>query len=332
VPASTKDLPLRTRNRAHAPLPHFQAQLARLVDAPPEGNEWLHEMKLDGYRIGCRIDGGEIHLLSRNGKDWTSRFPEVREGAAHLPVRQALLDGEVALLLPDGRTSFQALQNAFAGSDRGEIVYFVFDLLHLDGDDVAQLPLEQRKQRLQALLRAAKVRGHLRYSDHVVGQGSAFFEQACRQGLEGIVSKLRARPYEPGRGPAWLKTKCIQRQEFVIGGFTDPQGSRAGIGALLVGVHERGDLVYAGKVGTGFTNQTAQDLRQRLLRIERSDCPFGRQPTGVGRAVHWVRPTLVAEVAFTEWTEDGKIRHPSFQGLRADKPAADIIRERPQRA
>src|SRR5262249_11221138 len=224
----------------------------RLVDAPPEGTEWLHEIKLDGYRIGCRIDGSDIHLLSRNGKDWTRRFPAVRDAVARLPVRQALLDGEVAMLLPDGRTSFQALQNAFAGSDRGEIVYFVFDLLHLDGDDISKLPLEQRKHRLQELLRAAKIRVHLRYSDHVIGQGLAFFEQACRQGLEGIVSKLRARPYEPGRGPAWLKTKCIQRQEFVIAGFTDPQGSRTGIGALLVGVYNHGALVYAGKVGTGF--------------------------------------------------------------------------------
>jgi len=308
----------------------FEPQLATLVRTPPEGDEWLHELKYDGYRIGCRLDGRNVSLVSRNGKDWTDRFPDVCAAAAELPVRRALLDGEVAVLLPDGRTSFQALQNVFSGGERANLVYFVFDLLHVDGEDVARLPLEQRKTRLAALLRSAAQK-RLRYSEHVVGRGAEFLAHACRMGLEGIVSKRRDRPYTPGRGAAWLKTKCIKRQEFVVGGFTDPEGSRLGIGALLVGVRAAdGTLAFAGKVGTGFTNRGAQELRRTLDGIEQAECPFTPTPPGsLGRHAHWVKPTLVAEVAFTEWTSDGKIRHPSFQGLREDKPVSDVRREKP---
>jgi len=308
----------------------FEPQLATLVRTPPEGDEWLHELKYDGYRIGCRLDGRNVSLVSRNGKDWTDRFPDVCAAAAELPVRRALLDGEVAVLLPDGRTSFQALQNVFSGGERANLVYFVFDLLHVDGEDVARLPLEQRKTRLAALLRSAAQK-RLRYSEHVVGRGAEFLAHACRMGLEGIVSKRRDRPYTPGRGAAWLKTKCIKRQEFVVGGFTDPEGSRLGIGALLVGVRVAdGTLAFAGKVGTGFTNRGAQELRRTLDGIEQAECPFTPTPPGsLGRHAHWVKPTLVAEVAFTEWTSDGKIRHPSFQGLREDKPVSDVRREKP---
>jgi len=316
----------------HAPLPkEFTPQLALLVKAPPEGDAWLHEIKFDGYRIGCRIAGGTAQLMSRTGKDWTGRFRPVRDAAAALPVRQALLDGEVALVLADGRTSFQALQNAFAGAPpAGSLVYFVFDLLHLDGENVAAQPLEQRKARLAQLLRDGGGETPIRYTDHVIGQGRRFFEAACRRGLEGAVSKRRDLPYQPGRGPAWVKTKCIKRQEFVIGGFTDPKGSRVGLGALLVGVHDpRRGLVFAGKVGTGFTQASAHDLRARLDKLEQAECPFAVCPPGrLGREAHWVRPMLVAEVAFTEWTDDGRIRHPSFQGLRVDKPSGQITRER----
>ena len=314
-----------------APLPErFEPQLATLVRTAPEGDAWLHELKFDGYRIGCRVDERTISLLSRNGKDWTDRFPEVRAAAAELPVRRAFLDGEVAVLLPDGRTSFQALQNAFSGGDRGNLVYFVFDLLHLDGEDVGRLPLEQRKARLAALLRSRSGK-RIRYSEHVIGRGPEFFARACRTGLEGIVSKRRDLPYASGRGPGWVKTKCIKRQEFVVGGFTDPEGSRLGIGALLVGVRDaEGVLVFAGKVGTGFTNRSAQELRRRLEAIEQPECPFVPRPPGwLGRNAHWVTLTLVAEVAFTEWTGDRKIRHPSFRGLREDKPVSDVRREKP---
>ena len=316
---------------SHHPLPErFEPQLATLASTAPEGDEWLHELKFDGYRIGCRVDGRNVSLISRNGNDWTDRFPEVRAAATELPAKRAFLDGEVALLLPDGRTSFQALQNIFSGGDRSNLTYFVFDLLHLDGEDVARLPLEQRKARLADLLHSQK-RKCLRYSEHVVGHGAEVFARACRMGLEGIVSKRRDLPYTPGRRSGWVKVKCIKRQEVVVGGFTDPKGSRVGIGALLVGVRDaKGALVFAGKVGTGFTNRIAQDLRRRLERIEQTECPFTPRPPGsLGRNAHWVKPTLVAEVAFSEWTSDGKIRHPSYQGLREDKPANEIRREEP---
>lgn len=308
----------------------FVPQLAMLVRSPPDGDQWLHELKYDGYRIVSRLEDGRVRLLSRSGKDWTERFPSVAAAVAALPADAALLDGEVAVVLPDGRTSFQALQHALSGeaAGTGALAYFVFDLLHLDGQDVSRLPLEQRKVRLRTLL--ARAPGLLRYSDHVVGHGPAVLAEACRRGAEGIVSKRLDQPYRPGRGPAWLKAKCIKRQEFVIGGFTDPEGSRAGIGALLLGVqHEQGGLAFSGKVGTGFTQASARTLRQRLEQLEQQACPFRERPKGpLGRTAHWVRPDLVAEVAFTEWTADGKIRHPSFQGLREDKAAAEIVRER----
>jgi bifunctional non-homologous end joining protein LigD len=308
----------------------FTPQLATLVKSPPEGDAWLHELKYDGYRIGARIDRGTARLLSRNGKDWTERFAAVRDAVERLSVDRALLDGEIAILLPDGRTSFQALQNAPASAAAGgHLAYFVFDLLHLDGDDISRLPLEERKRRLKRLLK--RPGAVLRYADHVVGHGAHVLDEACRQGAEGIVSKRRDAPYQAGRGPTWLKTKCIARQEVVIGGFTDPEGSRAGIGALLIGVYDAGELIYAGKVGTGFSQASARDLRRQLEKLEQREPPFAPPPRGrLGRDAHWVRPQLVAEVAFTEWTADGKIRHPSFQGLRADKRAEDVVRERPQ--
>ena len=311
------------------PSPRYQPQLATLVGASPSGDAWLHEIKFDGYRIGCLIHKGRATLITRNGNDWTAVYPEIADAAIDLPVRDALIDGEVVMLLPDGRTSFQALQNASSGKgSRDTLIYFVFDLLRLDGEHVERLPLEERKARLRTLIAGRKT-GRIRYTDHVVGNGQAFFEQACRAHLEGTVSKRRDLPYRPGRHGGWLKTKCTARQEFVIGGFTDPEGSRAGIGALLVGHYESDRLVFAGKVGTGFTHRGALDLRKRLDAIERKTSPFDPLPAGaLGRSAHWVEPRLVAEVEFTEWTADGKIRHPSFQGLRTDKSARDVRRER----
>ena len=310
--------------------PAYRPQLARLVKEAPEGDEWLHEMKYDGYRIGCRIRGTAVTLTSRTGKDWTEAFPEITAGARQLAVRDALLDGEIALVLPDGRTSFQALQNAFSGGPRRGLTYFVFDVLRLGREDLASRPLEERKAALLRLLGRPSGAAVLRYSEHVVGRGAAVFQEACRLGLEGIISKRGDAAYQGGRGDTWLKTKCIRRQEFVIGGFTDPEGSRQGIGALLVGHYEQGALRFAGKVGTGFTVKSAQDLRQRLEAIAQREPPFTPPPAGWLRThAHWTRPALVAEVAFTEWTDEGKIRHPSFQGLRRDKRAADVVREIP---
>jgi bifunctional non-homologous end joining protein LigD len=308
----------------------YHPQLARLVKQAPAGDDWLHEMKYDGYRIGCRIRGRSVTLVSRNGKDWTKAFPAVAEAARALGVRDAVLDGEVAIVLPDGRTSFQALQNAFAEGSSHGLAYFVFDALALNGVNLRPRPLEARKAELSQLLGSSRTTGVIRFSDHVIGNGPDVFHQACRLRLEGILSKLRTAPYVPGRSGTWLKTKCALRQEFVIGGFTDPEGSREGIGALLVGVYdESGALAFAGKVGTGFTVVVARDLRRRLERIAQDRDPFAPPPPiGIQRRAHWVTPSLVAEVAFTEWTNDGRIRHPSFQGLRRDKPPRTVTRER----
>ncbi len=317
--------------RGAVDVPIRELQLATLVDTIPEGDEWLHEQKFDGYRILAHREGSRVALLSRRWKDWTDAFPAVAEAVAALPVRRAILDGEVAVVLPDGRTSFQALQNAFGRPD-ANVVYYVFDLLAKDGEDLRGLPLEERKRRLAALV--AGPRGVIRYSDHVVGGGARVFEHACRKGFEGIVSKRRDQPYLPGRGHAWLKIKCVQRQELVIGGFTEPERSRVGLGALLVGYHDAGRLVYAGKVGTGYTQKMLLELRARLDRLVQPTSPFEPEPprawTGARR--RWVRPELVAEVAFGEWTADGRLRHPSFQGLRLDKRPAEVVRERPAHA
>lgn len=310
------------------PHPDYVPQLATLVDTPPSGGEWFHEIKYDGYRIGARVRKGRVSLYTRNGNDWTAAFPEIAEAVRKLGLDDALIDGEAAIVLPDGRTSFQAMQNAGDPGARGTLVYFVFDLLRLEGESFEKLPLEERKARLKKLVGARKS-GRIRFSEHIEGNGDAFFAEACRAGLEGIVSKRRDQPYRAGRHGGWVKTKCVQRQEFVIGGFTDPEGMRAGIGALLIGYYEGERLIFCGKVGTGFTHKMTLDMRATLDRIEINASPFTPPPPGwLGRNAHWVKPDLVCEVVFTEWTGDGKIRHPSFQGLRADKKPKEIVREK----
>jgi bifunctional non-homologous end joining protein LigD len=307
-------------------IPVYRPQLAQLVKTPPPGSEWLHELKYDGYRMGCRIDKGRVMLVSRNGKDWTAAFPEVARAAGQLRVENALLDGEVCIVLPDGRTSFQALQNVFSGGARDGLVYIVFDLMYLNGRSVLRQPLTERKGALRRIVTGDRVQ----YADHLDAEGPAAFAAACSHGAEGIVSKRRDAPYESGKRTGWLKTKCVHRQEFVIGGFTDPEGARQGIGALLVGYYDGERLAFAGKVGTGFTTASARDLRKQLEAIETGTCPFSPQPAGwLGRNAHWVAPRLVAEVVFTEWTDEDKIRHPSFQGLRSDRAARTVVREQP---
>jgi bifunctional non-homologous end joining protein LigD len=309
----------------------FEPQLPTLVKSAPTGSQWVHEVKYDGYRIGARIDRGNINLFTRNGNDWTATFPGIAAAVRELPLETALLDGEAAVLLAGGITSFQALQGTLKQQRRGQLVYFVFDLLHLDGCDLTGLPLEERKALLEQIAdEAGAPAAVIRYSHHLEGDGAEVLRRACRTGFEGIVSKRRDRPYEIGRSRDWLKTKCVKRQEFVIGGFTDPEGSRVGMGALLIGFYDGRDLRFAGKVGTGFTADVLMELRRRLNRLEHKDCPFSPGPGGrLGRSAHWVKPELVAEIAFTEWTEDGKIRHPLFQGLRNDKPAPQVVREQP---
>jgi len=301
-------------------------QLATLVSQPPVGDAWVHEVKLDGYRILARIDHGRARLLTRNRLDWTDHFPAIAEAAAALPVKEALLDGEVVVFDAAGVSSFQALQQA-AESGRA-LTYVAFDVLCLDGRDLRGEPLIARKKVLARLLRGR--RGRVRYSEHFDAPGQEVYERACKMALEGIVCKRKDGPYVSGRSQSWLKVKCMARQEFVIGGFTDPEGARADFGSLLLGVHESdGRLVYAGKVGTGFTNATLATLGKQLRRLEQRASPFDPGgPRPPGRGAHWVKPTLVGEVAFTEWTRDGLLRHPSFQGLRGDKPATQVVRER----
>jgi len=312
-------------------IPAYTPQLASLTKTPPSGHEWLHEIKLDGYRVGCVIADGGVRLISRNGLDWTKTFPEVVDAVRKLGVRDAIIDGELVVLRKDGRTSFEAMQQAVAGgTSRAGLVYFAFDLLRLEGERIDRLPLEQRKARLLALLGQTRA-GRIRYTEHFEGRGADVFESACRLGLEGIVSKRRDLPYQPGRRDSWRKTKCVQRGQFVIGGFTDPEGSRAGLGALLVGQYSGTRLTFSGRVGTGFSQAFALDLRRRLEKTARSQCPFEPLPPApVVRDAHWVEPSLTCAVTFTEWTAAGVLRHPVFHGL-ASSPFEDPKRNRERR-
>jgi len=307
-------------------------QLATLVGAAPDGADWVHEIKLDGYRVLARIERGRVRLLTRNRQDWTERFPAVADAAAKLPVKEALLDGEIVALDRSGVSSFQALQQGAEETGGWSLAYVAFDLLFLDGRDLRGEPLVERKRALARLLRGR--RGRLRYSEHFDAPGPEVHQRACRMHLEGIVSKRKQAPYVFGRGQAWLKVKCVARQEFVIGGYTDPEGARAELGSLLLGVHDRdGRLVYAGRVGTGFTDATLAALGKRLRKLGQGASPFSPEgPRPPARGAHWVKPVLVGEVAFTEWTRDGLLRHPAFEGLREDKPAAQVVREAPRAA
>ena len=305
------------------------AQLCTLVDAAPDGGEWLHEVKVDGYRILARKSGDRVQLLSRNGKDWTDRFRGVADAVKTLPVGDLLLDGEVAAVGPDGKTSFQGLQAAIGGEGEHALVYVVFDLLHADGRDVSRLALIERKGALSTLIPA----GHsvLRYGDHALGQGPAYQREACRLGLEGIVSKRADRPYVPARTRDWLKVRCGKRQEQSSSSATR---STASIRARSAPSSSPSTTTTArsstpASVGTGFDTALRRDLKRRLDALGTADPPVADAPRA-GPDVHWAKPRLVGEVAFTEWTADGRLRHPSFQGLREDKPATDVRRERPR--
>jgi bifunctional non-homologous end joining protein LigD len=304
-----------------------------LVDAVPDGDEWIHEVKYDGYRMLCRIDRGAARLFSRSGKEWTEKLSEQAKAVAELAVDNAWLDGELVALNPDGTTSFQALQNAFDHRRYAPLVYYVFDLLFYNGMDFRSHPLRERKRQLASLLEGVPENGPLRYSDHIRGQGRTVLETACREGLEGLIAKRADSRYVAGRNRNWIKLKCRRRQEFVIGGFTDPSGSRRGFGALLLGVYdkERDDrFVYVGRVGTGFSEARLSALHRVLRALKRPLPPFADPPTGWdAKGVHWVKPKLVAEVQFAEWTQEGLLRQAAFFGLRDDKPAHAIVREAP---
>jgi bifunctional non-homologous end joining protein LigD len=310
-------------------------QLASLVDTTPSGTNWLYETKYDGYRILARLEAGQVALSTRGGGDFTARAPRVAQALAQLAVEDALLDGE--LVSPprskgDVRRragDFQALQNALRDGRSDRLVYYAFDLLFLSGRDLRPLPLIERKQLLATLL-ASNADPHLKYSEHVAGDGAAIFQKACQLGMEGVIAKRADARYLPGRSKAWLKVKCTGRQEFVVIGFTAPSGSRRHLGALLLATRDGAALRYAGKVGTGFSQSSLEELGRRLNQLRRKTPPLHPAPRGPEvRHAQWVEPELVAEIEFTEFTADGRLRHPSFQGLREDKSAREVERERP---
>ena len=309
-----------------------EVELATLADAPPEGNHWLHEIKFDGYRLLAFVSHGEVRLRTRNGNDWTHKFPSIQAQLARLKVESAVLDMEAVVLDAGGKSSFQALQHALGeGGNSQTISAFVFDLLDLNGKDLTGEPLSARKKLLSTLLKGMRGSSRLRYSDHVVGHADQIMAQSCSMGLEGVVSKLADSPYRPGRQKSWVKSKCINRQEFVIAGFTAARTGPRAIGALHLGYNQKGKLKYAGKVGTGFTMSEARKLFERLAPLEIDKPAITDVPRSVLKAAHWVKPKLLCEVAFTEWTADGQLRHPSFQGLREDKPPRAVVMERPAR-
>jgi bifunctional non-homologous end joining protein LigD len=315
-----------------APLPdHLEPQLATLVTAPPaERADWIYELKLDGYRLLARCDGSDVRLFTRSGKDWTDKLKPLHAELKALKTR-AWIDGEIVVLDAEGRPSFQLLQNAFEHSKAGDIGFVAFDLPYGDGADLRATPLRERRQRLQALLEP-HLSSRLRFSEEVPGDPAQVLGAACQLKLEGLIGKRADAPYSSGRSKSWIKLKCQQRQEFVIVGFTEPKGSRSGLGALLLAQHdEHRRWHYAGRVGTGFDTQGLVALRKQLDALVTQTSAVAKDPRArpVGaEVVHWVQPQLVCEVAFAEWTGDGSVRHAVFQGLRLDKPASQIGQEK----
>jgi bifunctional non-homologous end joining protein LigD len=321
---------LRARLRPARPPEWVDPMLATLTDQRFSDPSWIFERKLDGERVFGYRSGQDVRLMSRNKKRIEDSYPEVRDALGRQAQTDFVLDGEVVAF--EGRqTSFAKLQQRMKLRDqeairrsRVRVFYYAFDLLHLDGSDVTGLPLRERKRLLRS---AVAFEDPLRFTTHRNDRGEDLYQDACAKGWEGLIAKRADSPYVHGRSRDWLKFKCKTSQEFVIGGFTDPEGSRPEFGALLVGYHEDGALRYAGKVGTGYNTQTLRDLGARLRKLERPHPPF--EGPDIPRRARWVKPELVAQVAFSEWTRDGKLRHPRFEGLRRDKRPAEVVRERP---
>jgi bifunctional non-homologous end joining protein LigD len=313
-------------------LPAFiPPQLASEASAPPVGERWVHELKLDGYRIQAHIDkSGKVRLYTRSGLDWTHRMAAVARELGRLSVEGAVLDGEVVVLSADGQSSFAALQAAFEEGAKHPLTYFVFDLLHLNGHNLRQEQLTGRKKILAQMLDSLAEHEVVRYGQHIETEGAPIFAEACRLGAEGIVSKRSDSVYTSGRTKSWLKIKCDRRQEFVVGGFTKPANGTDGIGALLLGYYDdKKKLIYAGRTGTGFTQANSRKLRKQLEEMRQNGMPFVEVPGAAGKGALWVRPELVAEVQFSTWTADKLVRQASFKGLRDDKKAAEVRREVP---
>jgi bifunctional non-homologous end joining protein LigD len=292
----------------------------------PAGRNWLHEVKYDGYRIIGRKAGGDITLFSRSGLDWTVRFPAIAEALLSLPAESALVDGEVAFVLPSGITDFKSLQQHI-DSPHPSIRYFIFDLLFLDGKDLRKKTLKERRALLGKLMSAKGISNYLIYADYVEGSGPEFFAQACAMGLEGIMSKRADRPYHSGRGKDWRKVKCKRHEEFVIGGYSRSDVRGKPFASLLLGSFKDGQLIYSGKVGTGFDARDFASLARKFKPLERPRSPFVEVPREERKGAVWLEPKLVAQIEFAERTRDGRLRHPSFQGLREDKPAREVHRE-----
>lgn len=323
----------KTKGAKKKSIPLFiNPELATLVTDAPAGEKWLHEIKWDGYRLLARIHNGEVMLLTRHNKDWTYQFPSLVRALKSLKFKDIILDGEVVALDKNKKTNFQILQNSMEDLNLDiELIYYVFDIQYYDNCLLLDVPLIERKRILEKILNSKKETPVVRYNDHIVGSGDAVFKNACKYSLEGIVSKKIDSRYSPRRTKDWLKVKCVRRQEFVIAGYTDPKSSRKYFGALLLGYYDKNkNLIYCGRVGTGFSHQSLKEISEILFKYKTDAMPFESFPERVTKSIHWLKPKMVAEIEYLEMTDEGILRHPSFKGLREDKNSKSISLELPK--